>query len=309
MTTLVAEVSNTYFELMSLDNQLDIVTRYVDILEQIRGFVQLQQQAGRVTSLPVKRFEAEVLKNQGKKFQLQQKVYVTQNKLNTLLGRYPQEIPRDSKNFPRMILTKVKASVPAKLLDNRPDVKKAALELEASKLNVEVAKARFYPSLSIDASAGYEHFNSRHFEAPVTAGFYSLAANLAAPIINRNAIKADYFSADNRQVQAVYHFEKTLIEAYSDVVNQLNTTKNFDQMYEQKLKQVEALNEAIDVSNTLFKAARVDYVESLLTQRDALEAQIELVEVKQQQLSAYVNLYKSLGGGWRGMEEKSVSNY
>lgn len=302
VTTLVAEVSNTYFELMSLDNQLEIVTRYVDILEQIRGFVQLQQQAGRVTSLPVKRFEAEVLKNQGKKFQLQQKVYVTQNKLNTLLGRYPQEIPRDSKNFPRMILTKVKASVPAKLLDNRPDVKKAALELEASKLNVEVAKARFYPSLSIDASAGYEHFNSRHFEAPVTAGFYSLAANLAAPIINRNAIKADYFSADNRQVQAVYHFEKTLIEAYSDVVNQLNTTKNFDQMYEQKLKQVEALNEAIDVSNTLFKAARVDYVESLLTQRDALEAQIELVEVKQQQLSAYVNLYKSLGGGWRGIE-------
>jgi outer membrane protein TolC len=220
------------------------------------------------------------------------------------MGRYPQNVSRDSKNFPTMTVVSVNSSVPVKLLDNRPDVKKAALELEATKLNVEVARARFYPSLSIDGGAGYETFNSKHFTPSVTDSFYAIAANLSAPILNRQAIKADYLSANNKQVQAVYRYEQTLVQAYSDVVNQLNTIKNFDQMYAMKLNQVKALNEAIDVSNTLFKAARVDYVESLLTQRDALEAQVELVEVKQQQLSAYVNLYKVLGGGWHGVEEK-----
>jgi len=262
-----------------------------------------------VTSLPVKRFEAEVLKTKGKKFQLQQRIVVTQNHLNTLMGRYPQTIARDSKNFQKMTLAKLSSSLPIKLLDNRPDVKRAALQLEAAKLNVDVARARFYPSLSIDGNAGYESFNSRHFESPITAGFYGIAANLSAPILNRKAIKADYFSANNRQVSAVYHYEQTMIEAYSDVINQLNSIKNFDSLFETKTKQVEALNQAIDVSNTLFKAARVDYVESLLTQRDALEAQIELAEVKQQQLSAYVNLYKALGGGWRGHDQKFESNY
>lgn len=304
VTTLVSEIANTYFELMALDNQLEIVASYIDILQKIRGFVQLQQQAGRVTSLPVKRFEAEVEKNQSKKFELQQKIVITQNRLNTLLGRFPQNIGRDSKKFPQFALATIKASVPSKLLDNRPDVRQASLELKAAELNVDVAKARFYPSLSIDGGAGYESFNSRHFENPVTTSFYSLAGNLTAPILNRKAIKADYFTANNKQIQAVYHYEQTLISAYSDVVNQLNSIKNYDAMYEAKLKQVEALNESIEISNTLFKAARVDYVESLLTQRDALEAQIELVEVKKQQLTAYVSLYKALGGGWRGQDEK-----
>jgi multidrug efflux system outer membrane protein len=309
VTTLVSEVANTYFDLMALDNQLEIIESYIAILQRIKGFVQLQQQAGRVTSLPVKRFEAEVEKNQGKRFELRQKIVMTQNRMNTLLGRFPQDIGRNSKNFPQFALKTIKASVPSKLLDNRPDVRQASLELKAAELNVDVARTRFYPSLSIEGGAGYESFNSRHFENPVTTSFYSLAGNLAAPILNRKAIKADYFTANNKQIQAVYHFEKTLISAYSDVVNQLNGIKNYDAMYEAKLKQVEALNESIEISNTLFKAARVDYVEALLTQRDALEAQVELVEVKKQQLSAYVSLYKALGGGWRGQEEKYVSEY
>jgi NodT family efflux transporter outer membrane factor (OMF) lipoprotein len=309
VTNLVAEVANTYFELMALDNQLEIVEDYIKILEKITGFVQLQKGAGRVTSLPVKRFEAEVLKNKGKKFELRQQITITQNKLNTLLGRFPHKIKRDSKLFAKFTLSRISSSVPVKLLENRPDVKRASLELEASKLNVDVARARFYPSLSIDGEAGYERFNSKHFVDPVTDPFYMIAANISMPLLNRKAIKADYFSANNKQIQAIYHYEKALIDAYTDVVNQLNTIKNYDSVYEMKSKQVEALQQSIEISNTLFKAARVDYVEALLTQRDALEAQVELVEVKKQQLSAYVNLYKALGGGWRGVDQKIESNY
>lgn len=309
MTNLVAEVANTYFELLALDNQLDIVNSYIEILEKVRRFVQLQQQAGRVTALPVKRFEAEVLKNQSRKFEILQQITQAQNKLNMLMGRFPQRIERDAKKFSEFKLAHIKSGIPVKALENRPDVKRAANELEAAKLNVEVARARFYPALSIDGELGYERFNSKHFRDPVTDPFYALTANLTAPILNRKAIKADYFSSNNKQIQAVYEYEKTLIAAYTDVVNQLNTIKNYDAAYAIKVKQVQALNESIEISNTLFKAARVDYVESLLTQRDALEAQVELVEVKKQQLAAYVNLYKALGGGWKGSAKDVESNY
>jgi NodT family efflux transporter outer membrane factor (OMF) lipoprotein len=311
VTNLVAEIANTYFELMTYDNQLEIVSSYIDILKKISGFVQLQQQAGRVTSLPVKRFEAEVLKNQGRMFNLSQQIIITQNKLNTLLGRFPQPIRRNSKEFTDFSLSNLNSLIPVKLLENRPDIKQASFFLEAAKLNVDVARARFYPALSIDAGAGYENFNSKHFENPVTTGFYGIAASLTAPILNRKAIKADYFSANNKQIQAIYHYEQAMISAYSDVVNQMNSIKNYDSMYAVKKKQVEALNDSIEISNTLFKAARVDYVESLLTQRDSLEAQIELVDVKRDQLTAYVNLYKALGGGWRGHQTEKLgpNNY
>lgn len=310
ITNLVAEVSSTYFELMSLDMQLEIVSSYVDILSQIQRTADLQQKAGRVTSLPVKRFEAEVLKNKARQFEIQQQIVMNQNRLNLLLGRYPQKITRHSKEFLGYSFSAMNSSVPVKLLDNRPDIRRASMELEAARLNVDVTRARFYPSLSIDAAYGYEQFNSKHFDGTPSSIFYGVAANLTMPILNRRGIKADYFTANNKQVQAVYNYEKTLIQAYSEVVNQLNMISNYNRVFEIKQAQVKALNESIEISNALFRAARVDYIESLVTQRDSLEAQLDLMEVKRQQLEAYVNLYKALGGGWKGMEEKhAASNY
>ena len=312
VTNLVAEIASTYFELIALDNQQEIVQSYIELLTQIKGMVDLQQKAARITSLPVKRFEAEVLKNKSRKFEIQQQIAVTSNKLNQLLGRFPQDIPRNSKEFMTYVFAGITTSVPTKLLDNRPDVRRSILEMEARKLNVDVARARFYPSLSIDGEAGYENFNSKHFKGGIdpSAGFYGIAANITAPILNRKAIKADYFSADNRQVQAIYDYEKTLIKAYGEVANQLVLLKNYNSILNLKEKQVKALSEAIEISNTLFRAARVDYVEALFTQRDALEAQIDLIDIKKDQLTTSVNLYKALGGGWKGVEEKRPeSNY
>ncbi len=309
VTSLVAEIANTYFELMALDNQMEIIDSYIKVLTQIKGMVVYQQKAARVTSLAVKRFEAEVYKNQSRKYKILQQIILTQNKMNVLIGRFPQEVFRDSKKFSEFTFSKIKASVPTHLLDHRPDVKKATLDLEAAKLNVKVAKARFYPSLSIDGGVGYEQFNSKHFEDPATTSFYGLMGNITAPLLNRKAIKADYFSANNKQIQAVFNYELTLIKAYTDVANQLTKLKNLSKIYDLKVKQVAALTESINISNILFRAARVDYIEALFTQRDALEAQVELVEIKKQQLSASVNLYKALGGGWKGLDEKYESEY
>jgi NodT family efflux transporter outer membrane factor (OMF) lipoprotein len=310
VTHLVAEISATYFDLLALDSELAIVESYIENLTKARRMVELQLRAGRTNSLAVKRFQAEVLKNQARKLKIQTKITVAQNRMNSLLGRYPQEIYRNAADFQKYSLAKIRSSIPSKLLDNRPDIRRAQYELEASKLSVKVAKARFYPSLSIDAEAGYEKFNSKHFMTPLDA-LYGVAAGVTMPLLNRRAIKADYFSANNKQVAAVYEYEQTMIKAYAEVVNQLAKVQNYAEMYELKSKQVKALNEAFEVSNLLFQSARVDYIEALLTQRDALDAKLELVETKKQQLTAIVDLYKALGGGWRAQDESHLpeSNY
>src|SRR5690606_8708553 len=122
--------------------------------------------------------------------------------------------------------------------------------------------------------------------------------DLAAPLINRNAIKATYYNANAKQVQAVYNYERTILNAYIEVANQLSKIGNLAKSYDLKSQQVQALSRSVNISNDLFKSARADYMEVLLTQRDALEAKFELVETKMQQLNATVSVYKALGGGW-----------
>jgi outer membrane protein TolC len=124
-----------------------------------------------------------------------------------------------------------------------------------------------------------------------------LAGDLAAPLINRNAIKAEFSSANARQIQAMYNYERVILNAYLEVSNQLSNIDNLEKSYDLKSKQVAALDRSIEISNDLFKSARVDYLEVLLTQRDALET--KLIERKKDQLNAVVTIYKNLGGGWK----------
>lgn len=299
ITNLVFEISSKYYELMALDGQLSIVTNYIEILQRAQKLVTFQQQTARVTSLAVKRFEAEVFKNQSRLYEIRQNIFETENQLNVLLGRFPQKIERDSSHFLEFSPPLVTAGLPIELLDNRPDVRQSILQMEGAKLDVKVAKARFYPSLSIDANIGYESFNSNHLYKSPQSVFYNLGVNLTAPLLNRNAIKADYFSANNKQIQAIYNYEYTLLHAYSEVINQLSSIKNLNKTLSIKSKQVDALSSAAEISNLLFTNARVNYIESLMTQRDTLEVKVELVEIKKHQLISYANLYKALGGGWK----------
>ena len=181
---------------------------------------------------------------------------------------------------------------------NRPDIRKAEREVAAARLDVKVAKAKFYPSLGISASVGYRAFNPSYlFKSPESL-LYSLAGDLAAPLINRNAIKAAYNSANAKQIQALYNYERTILNAYVEVANQLAKINNLEKSYALKSQQVQALSESIDISNDLFKSARADYMEVLMTQRDALEAKFELIETRKEQMNAVVHIYQALGGGW-----------
>ena len=298
MTQIVAEIARSYFELLAIDNQLEVLRKNVDILAAALEIVKLEKQAARVTELAVQRFEAEVLKNRSRLYDLEQQRVQAENRINFLMGRYPQPVTRTAQklNDP---LPSVSSGLPSNLLENRPDIRQAELELKASKLDVQVAKAEFYPSLSIDAGLGYRSFNIKHLVATPESLIYGLAGNLTAPLVNRRAIEAEYRSANARQIQAVFNYERTLLQAFTDVVNQIAMIDNLQKAYDLQALQVDALARSSETSKILFQSARADYMEVLLTQRDLLDAQMELIETRKRQWLAVVNLYQALGGGWR----------
>lgn len=299
VTQLVAEVATSYYELMALDNQLEVLNRNIAIQQDALEIVKLEKQAARATQLAVQRFEAEVLKNKSRQFELEQKRIEAENRINFLLGRTPQRVQRDATKFRQPVPNVIQSGLPSDLLENRPDVRQAELELEAAKLSVKAARANFYPSLRIDAGVGYEAFNLSHLLTTPESILYNVAGNLTAPLLNRRAIKAAYQTANAQQLQAVYNYERTLLQAYTDVVNTLAKIDNLQKGYDLQAKQVETLIQSIEVSNILFQSARADYMEVLLTRRDSLDAEMELIETRNQQRRAIVNIYQALGGGWR----------
>ncbi len=299
ITNLVAEIANAYYELAALDNQLLNLEQNIHIQQNALEVTKQLQKYARATSLAVKRFEAEVKKNESKQFVIKQQIVEVENRINFLLGRVPQPVLRASADFMATKLKMMQAGVPAQLLENRPDIRKAELELAAADLNIAVAKANFYPSFAIRAGLGFQAFNPKYLLNTPESLMYSLAGDVMAPLINRNAIIAVYKNANATQIQAAYDYEQTIISAYGEVANQVSNIDNLEKNYQLKSTQVEALTQSVDVANQLFQSARADYLEVLLTQREALEAKTELIETKQKQISAMVNLYKSLGGGWK----------
>ena len=299
VTSLVSEVADNYYELLALDSQLEFVRQNIKLQTSALEIVKIQKEAARATELAVQKFQAEVLASQNLEFETLQRINETENRINFLLGRFPQEIKRDKTEFLSLQPANVNSGIPSQLLANRPDIKQAELELAAAKLDVKVARAEFYPSLDISAGFGTQAFKTAYLTQFPESMLYSLVGDIAGPLINRNAIKAEFKSANARQLQALYNYERTILNAYLEVATQLSRITNLDKSYDLKSKQVESLNKSIDISNDLFKSARVDYFEVLMTQRDALETKLELVDVKKELLNSRVHIYKQLGGGWK----------
>jgi NodT family efflux transporter outer membrane factor (OMF) lipoprotein len=298
LTNLVSEVADSYYELRSLDSQLEIVEQNVKIQTDALEMVKAQQQAARVTELAVRRFEAQVYKTQSLQYELKQKIVEAENKINFLVGRFPQSVDRGGDAFVSLVPEVVKAGIPSQMLENRPDIRKAELDVKAAELDVKVARAAFYPSLKLSGEVGYEAYRLQNtFDSPQSL-FYNLLGNLTGPLINRRAITADFYSANAKQVQAIFNYERAVLNAFIDVTNQISNVKNLEQNNVLKAKQVTALTDSIGILNLLFNSARADYTEVLITQRDALESKFELIEVKKRQLQAFVSLYRALGGGW-----------
>ena len=297
-TQLVAEIANSYYELMALDNLLDIINQNVEIQSNALRIVENQKQSAKVSQLAVNRFEAQLLRTQNLRFEIRQRQVETENYLRFLTGQYEGEIQRNSTGFLALEIGFQTPGIPSDLLVNRPDVRAMEFQLTASKLDVKVAKAQFYPSLDISAGIGFQAFNPVYLINPQSL-MYNMAGDIIAPLINRKAIKANYLTANAAQEMAIIQYEQTVLQAYTDVLNQLAYVENMNQSFSTKSREVEIMNQSINVANNLFQSARADYAEVLMTQREALESKMELIEIKKKQLESSIEIYRALGGGWK----------
>ncbi len=298
VTNLIAEIAQSYYELIALDNTLTILEMYVDIQSAALKVVKQQKESAKVSQLAVNRFEAQLLNTQNLQFSIKQKIIETENRINFLTGSYPQTIKRNSANFLTLTFDSIKVGTPYQLIENRPDIRKSELEIQAALMDIKSARANFYPSLGIRGGAGLQAFKATLLLSPESI-LYNLAGDLIAPLINRNAIKALYNSSKAKHSQTLYNYQRSVMNAYIEVNNQINKIKNYSNSFNTKQKEVDILTQSINISNGLFNYAKADYGEVLFTQREALESKMELVEIRLKQLEARILLYRALGGGWR----------
>jgi outer membrane protein, multidrug efflux system len=298
VTNLIAEIATAYYELTGLDRSLKIVDETIALQDSALVLVKLQKEALTATELGVKQFEAQLLNLRSLRLAIIQQIAVTENNINFLAGRYPQKIERDTVLAISQFTSQLKTGIPSALLQNRADIRQAEFELIASKADVQSAKAAFYPSLNITAGLGLQAFKPNLlFNATSLA--YNAFGNLAAPVINRSAIKAEFNYANAVQIEAMYNYQKTIVNGYIEVYNQMLQIKNLQQIFDFKTQEVNALTEAIRASSLLFRANRANYIDVLLAQQNALQAKLDLIETQKNQMLSAVNMYKALGGGWR----------
>lgn len=299
ISTLVADVASYYTELLALDNELALVQQTITKQQEALEVIQLQKEVGRANELAVQQFHAELLNTKILEKNIQQQVIEVENKINFLLGSYPKPIKRNKDVFAHELPVQIASGFPSQLLANRPDIREAEFKIEASKFDLQAAKAAFYPNFNITASLGFQAFNPEFlFSSPASIA-YSVFGTLVAPIINMNALKAQFNTAQANQLTAMYHYQKTVLNAYVEVANQLVAIENLQQVNLLKTQQNALLKKSVGTSGELYRTARATYLEVLLAQQNALQSNIELIGViKQQRLSA-INIYKALGGGWK----------
>jgi len=297
ITRLIADIAEEYYDLLALDKQLQTLDKTIELQEQSLVVANAKKEAGRGTELAVQRFQAEVRKNQSEKLVIAQDIVEAENRINYIAGRFPQPIERQTVDFINLNLHSLSAGVPSQLLQNRSDIRQAERELAAAGLEVQVARANFYPSLNISAGVGYRAFDSGFLFSTPASLVYNAFGDVVAPLINRAAIKAAYMTANAEQLQAVYLYQQTVLNAFTEVITFLSKVEKYAQSIEIKKQQLEALEASVDSATKLFQNARAEYVEVLLAQRDLQDAKIVIIETKKQQLMAIVNAYQALGGG------------
>jgi NodT family efflux transporter outer membrane factor (OMF) lipoprotein len=297
-TTLISDISDAYFTLLAYDNEIDLLNEYIALQENALEIVNLQKEVGRANRLAIKQFEAQLLNLKSDKSAIENMIVETENQINFLVGRYPQPIKRNKDTLKQFHLSSLEVGLPAELLGNRSDLKEAELELKAAKLEVEVAKKAFYPSLNLLGGLGMQAFRADYLITQPQSFAYNLVGNLMGPVLNKSAIKADFSYANAHQLEMLYAYQKKILVAYYEVTNGIRLNENLEKIYQFRKTESDHLAEASLVSIDLFKSNRANYLELLLLQQNALQAQVELISVRKRQFGALIMIYKALGGGW-----------
>ncbi|WP_099367022.1 efflux transporter outer membrane subunit [Sphingobacterium sp. 1.A.4] len=299
-TNLIANVAKGYFNLLMLDAKIEVAKRNVTLNDSTKKMLELQYQAGEITALGIQQTESQRLIAASLVPELEKEILIQENALQVLTGKMPDRIKRGT-SFEHLFAENKDISLgsPIEILRNRPDVRGAELELIASNANANIQQAMRYPSLSLGGEFGVNAMLPKNWFSIPGALLGGIGANLTAPIFKRKSLKTKWEVAKLERDKAELSLQQTVVEAVSEVSDAVITVEKQREQLEYARLRVENSQKAVQNANLLFKGGYATYLEVITAQSNALNSDLGLVELRQEHLESYVNLYRSLGGGWR----------
>ncbi|HVY73879.1 MAG TPA: efflux transporter outer membrane subunit [Puia sp.] len=298
-TRLVADISQGWFNLLALDQQLTVTKENLDLNTRFEQVTRLLYDAGEVTYLAVQQAVTQKQATASLIPQLEQSIAIQENALQLLTGSLPGSLQRQAQLTDEHFSDTLTTGLPIALLSHRPDVRASEMALVAANAQVGIEQANMYPAINLTAGVGLESFKaSNWFNIP--GSLFGLAAGtILQPVFRRGELKARYETAKIEREQAVLRFRQSVLTATTEVSNAL---VQIDKLKEQEVivrAETDTLKSSVANANYLFQADMANYLEVITAQRNALLAQLDLAAVQRQQLSAMVELYRALGGGWK----------
>jgi multidrug efflux system outer membrane protein len=298
MATLVASVASDYFTLRQLDLQLEISKRTLTSRRDSLQLTQTLEQHGINSLLDVRQSEQLVYTAAAEVPDLERQIAQEENAIGILLGQNPGDIPRGLTLTDQPHAPEVPVGLPSSLLERRPDILQAEQNLIAANAEIGVARAAYFPQISLTGTAGYQSAAlSSLFSGP--AGVWNIAGSLTQPIFQGGRLKSNVRLAEAQREQTLLTYQQTIQGAFRDVSNALIAYRKNREFRVQQENLVEAARDAARLSEVRFKVGTSDYLEVLTNNTNYFSAELELAQAEGNELTALVQLYQALGGGWQ----------
>lgn len=296
--SLVEGVAQAYFQLRSLDAQLEITTNTIKARRDSLKLVESLRQYGAGSLADTRQAEELLHAAQANLPEIRRLIAVQENQISILLGRNPDGIDRglavDAQPHPQ----EVPAGLPSALLERRPDIQQAEARLIAANARIGVAKAQFFPNISLTSLGGSASSQLNSIFAGKNAYWYA-AASLSQPIFDGGRIRNNYHLSQAAQQEMLYEYQKAVLNALRDVSNSLVAYKETREYREEKTAQVTSAADAVRLARLRYSAGNASYLEVLTTDTQLYDAQLTLAQAQEREAASLVELYAALGGGWQ----------
>jgi multidrug efflux system outer membrane protein len=298
--TLVSDVASDYFALEALDLELQITRETVKTQEDSVKLTKYRVQHGVATNLDVLQAQ-QVLDTANTQIpDLERQIAQEEDAISILLGNYPQSVARGRSLIEQPLPPAVPPGLPSSLIERRPDIREAEQLLVAANAQIGVAKAQFFPQISLTGSGGGSFGRSSAFTGLMSSrlGIWSYGANVSQPIFTGGALKGNLRLAESQHQQELIAYRQTIQRAFGEVSDALI---GYQKLHEVRVRQedtVADLQESVRLSNMRYSGGTTTYLEVLDGQRALFAAQLTLAQERGNEFQSLVQLYKSLGGGW-----------
>lgn len=296
-SALVTNIAATYYDLVVTDQEIGMLLQNLKLQADALDIIKIQFDVGRATKLAVSQMEAQYNNSQALLYTKKAVLAETEAAMLALLGKFDMPIVRKKEIDLHAVRYLSGQAIPTQVMQNRPDVQQAFLELQATHADAKSARAAFFPTVNISAYGAFNAFSGDMLFNPASIA-WQLFGGLTAPIFNKKQIKNDFNIAKTNQEIAFFEFQKVAQGAYLEVNTILKQLAHNNDAFLWKQKELTALNEGIALSDELYLSGYATYLEIVSAQRSKLEADMQVIEIKRQQVYNFIKLYKALGGGF-----------